>query len=172
MQHLRWILLPALVVTPPGQESIEDYQALAKVIKPFVSLVTWPGNPETPLRIVILGGAGFGTELDAVMEKSTVGGRKVKLNYLTTSSFLSAPPPCDVLFLDRGEENRIPSILSKIGGKSVLTLGYLEGGSRKGVMVNFYIEGSRIRFEVNRSRLQEAGLTVSSHLLSIARAMD
>ena len=151
---------------------MEDYQALAKVLKPFISLVTWPGNPDTPLRIAILGGAGFGTELDAVMGRTTVGGRKVKLTYLTTSSFLSAPPECDVLFIDRGEESRITSILSKTGGKPILTLGYLEGSSRKGVMVNFYVDGSRIRFEVNRSRVQEAGLTVSSHLLSIAKFME
>lgn len=172
VRYLRWALLPALVATPPGREALEEYQALAKVMKPFLGLVTWPGSPESPLRIAILGGAAFGTELDAVMARATVGGRKVKISYLSAGAFVSAPPQYDVLFIDRGEENRIPNILSHIEGKPILTLGYLEGPSRKGVMVNFYLEGSRIRFEINRSRLHDVDLTVSSHLLNIAKPME
>lgn len=166
------ILLPALVAAPPGQESLEEYQALAKVLKHFVALVGWPGAKEAPIRIGVLGGAGFGTELDIVMGKTTVGGRKVQIRYLSTSTFLSESPTFDVLFIDRGEESRLNAILARTHGKPVLTVSYLELAQRRGVMVNFFLEGNRIRFEVNPSRIKEAGLTISSHLLSIAKVME
>ena len=172
MRHRGWVLLPALVVSPPGQESLEEYQALAKIMKPVIALVTWPGDPDTPLRIGVLGGAGFGTELDIVMNKATVGGRKVQIRYFTASTFLSEPPNYDVLFIDRGQEDRLPAILARTHGKPILTLGYAEGLARKGVMVNFYLESGRVRFEVNASRVKEAGLGVSSHLLKIARIIE
>lgn len=172
MQHRGWILLPALVVSPPGQESLEEYQALAKVLKHFIALVTWPGLPDAPIRIGVLGGAGFGSELDFVMSKSTVGGRKVQIRYLSTSTFLSEPPNFDVVFIDRGEDGRLSAILSRTRGKAILTVSYLEPSVRKGVMVNFLLESNRIRFEVNPTRIKEAGLTISSHLLSIAKVME
>lgn len=160
------------MVSPPGQESLEEYQALAKFMKPVIALVTWPGNPDTPLRIGILGGIGFGTELDIVMNKATVGGRKVRIRYYTTSTFLQEPPDYDVLFIDQGQEDRLPAILAKTHGKPILTLGYAEGLARKGVMVNFYMESGRVRFEINPARVKEVGLSVSSHLLKIARIIE
>lgn len=166
------MVLPALVVTPPGQESLEEYQALAKVLKHFVALVSWPGNPDTPIRIAVLGGTGFGTELDLVMGKTTVGGRKVQIRYLSTSSFLAENPNYDVVFIDRGEEGRLSAILAKTQGKPILTVSYLEASVHKGVMVNFYLEGNRIRFEVSATRLKEMGLSISSHLLNIAKKME
>ena len=172
MRHRGWILLPALVVSPPGQESLEEYQALAKVLKHFLALVTWPGHPDTPIRIGVIGGAGFGTELDIVMSKSTVGGRKVQIRYLSTSTFLSEPPNYDVVFIDRGEDGRLSAVLAKTHGKPILTISYLEASVRKGVMVNFLLEGNRIRFEVHPTRIKGAGLTISSHLLSIAKVME
>lgn len=172
MRHRGWILLPALVAAPPSQESLEEYQALAKVMKPLLGLVSWPGSPDRPLRIAILGGAGFGTELDVVMGRATVGGRKVLLKYYSASSLLAEPPEFDVLFIDRGEESRLQAILAKTQKKPILTMGYAEGLARRGVMVNFYLEGNRMRFEINSNRVKEASLTMSSHLMNIARIVE
>jgi hypothetical protein len=77
-----------------------------------------------------------------------------------------------VVFIDRGEEGRLSAILAKTQGKPILTVSYLESSTRKGVMVNFFLEGNRIRFEVNPTRIKDAGLIISSHLLSIAKVME
>lgn len=164
--------MPALVASAPGQESLEEYQALAKVLRHFIALVTWPGAPERPLRVGILGGAGFGTELDIALARSTVGGRKVQVRYATPAAFLNESMDYDVVFIDRGEDARLQAILARTQGKPVLTLSYGDGLARKGVMVNFFLEGNRIRFEVNANRIKEAGLGISSHLLSIAKIVE
>ena len=166
------LLLPALVLATPGQESLEEYQALAKVLRHFVALVTWPGTSDRPLQIGVLGGSGFGTELDIAMGRTTVGGRKVQVHYLSATTFLKETTDYDVLFIDRGEDNYLPAILSKIQAKPTLTLGYGEDLARKGVMVNFLLKDNRIRFEVNASRVKDAGLVISSHLLSIAKIVE
>lgn len=151
---------------------MDEYQALAKVLRHFIALVTWPATPDRPLQVGILGGAGFGTELDITLGRTTVGGRKVLVRYLTSSTFLSESADFDVLFIDRTEEGRLPAILAKTQARPVLTLGYGDDLARKGVMVNFFLKDNRIRFEVNATRVKDAGLVISSHLLSIAKIVE
>lgn len=160
------------MVAPPGQESLEEYQALAKVLRHFVALVTWPSTSDRPIQICVLGGAGFGTELDIAMGRTTVGGRKVQVRYVSTSTFLKEATEYDVVFIDRGEDIHLPAILAKIQAKPTLTLAYGEDLARKGVMVNFLLKDNRIRFEVNANRVKDAGLVISSHLLSIAKIVE
>jgi hypothetical protein len=42
----------------------------------------------------------------------------------------------------------------------------------QGANIHFFLEGRRIRFEINRSALQKNGLTISSELLKLARVVD
>ncbi|MFT4713131.1 MAG: hypothetical protein ACJAVI_001150 [Candidatus Azotimanducaceae bacterium] len=42
----------------------------------------------------------------------------------------------------------------------------------QGANIHFFLEGRRIRFEINRSALQKHGLTISSELLKLARVVD
>lgn len=172
MRHQGWLLLPALVASAPSQEPLEEYQALSKVLKLFLSLITWPAKEDRPLQVAVIGGIGFGTDLDVTLGRGTVGGRKVVIRYFTGPSFLADSQPFDVVFVDRGEEGRIPAILAKTTGKSVLTMGFGKGPTRRGIMVNFYLEGSGIRFEVNLNRVKEANLVISSHLLKIAKIIE
>ncbi len=162
-----------LVAAPhPFQEPLEEYQVLAKVIRHFLALVTWPMPPDRPLKFAVIGGNGFGTDLDVSFSRGPVGGRKVVLKYLSSGAYLADGESYDAVFIDRGEEARLPAILAKSAGKPVLTLGYSPGLAKRGVMVNFYLESSKIRFEVNTGRTKEAGLAISSHLLGMAKIVD
>ena len=172
VRHRGWLVLPVLVAPLPNQEAMEEYQALSKVLKLFLSLVTWPGQEERPLRVAVIGGTAFGTDLDVNLGRGTVGGRKVVIQYFSGPSFLADSHSFDAVFLDRGEETRLPAILEKTAGKPVLTMGYGQDPTRRGVMVNFFLENAAIRFEVNPNRIKEANLTISSHLLKIAKIVE
>lgn len=172
----RRLLLPALlclaVSTARADEALEEYQALAKVIRHFLAMVTWPGTPDRPMRLAVLGGNGFGTDLDVALGRGTVGGRRVDIRYLNLDAFLASTQDFDALFIDRGEEARLAQILPKVKGRPVLTMGYADGLGRKGIMVNFVLQGGRMNFEVNPGRLKESGITVNSRLMSIARIVE
>lgn len=151
---------------------MEEYQALSKVIKAFLGLVAWPVPLDRPLHLVVIGGNGFGTDLDASFSRGTVGGRRVDIRYVSASSFLTSPLEADALFVDRGHETNLPSILSKVKGRPVLTMGYAPSHAARGLMVNFQLEGPRMSFEVNPGRAREVGLIISSRLLGLARIVE
>jgi hypothetical protein len=51
---------------------------------------------------------------------------------------------------------------------SVLTVSDLPQFSRRGGMIQFILDGNRVRFEVNLTPAERAGLTLSSELLKLA----
>ncbi len=79
---------------------------------------------------------------------------------------------CGVLFIAASERSRLGRILDGIKGSAVLTMGDSEGYAGQGVMVNFYIEQNKVRFEINKDAVGRAGLKVSSHLLKLARIIS
>ncbi len=55
-----------------------------------------------------------------------------------------------------------------LNGSSVLTVSDMPQFSRQGGMVQFILDGSRVRFEINLASAERAGLTLSSELLKLA----
>ena len=53
--------------------------------------------------------------------------------------------------------------------KPVLLCGERDGYAGLGAQCNFYVDGTRIRFEINKSAVDRSGLEISSELLKLAR---
>jgi len=95
-----------------------------------------------------------------------VGSRK--LTVMRTDS-LARPAGCQVLFISRSERERVPQILAAVKGSPVLTVGDTKGFADDGVIINFVLEGSKVRFEINTDSADRAGLKISSKLLQLAK---
>lgn len=164
------LLMASGVHATPGPPTLSEYELLAKVIPIVLSLVSWPGGEaHRPLKVAILGGVELGVWLDRGVANRTVGGRTVALSYTSLSRYLKDVAAYDVVFIDRGEEAGIDAILSLLQRRPVLTLGYANGLAQRGVMMNFYLDGGRIRFEANPQAIKSAGLSVNSHLMNMAK---
>ena len=91
-----FLLIPALmclaVPATGADEPMEEYQALSKVLKAFMGLVSWPGAADRPLRLVVIGGNGFGTDLDIAMSRGTVGGRRERGSWVWSWGILPRSP--------------------------------------------------------------------------------
>jgi hypothetical protein len=66
------------------------------------------------------------------------------------------------------ESKNIGSVLDRLRGTNVLTVGESDGFSHHGGIVNLLLSGGRIRFEVNPHAAERAHLQISSRLLSLA----
>jgi hypothetical protein len=51
----------------------------------------------------------------------------------------------------------------------LLTVGDTEGYAQEGVMLNFYIEASKVKFEINLNSIRSSRIAVSSQLLKLGR---
>ncbi len=143
-----------------------EYQLKAVFLFNFAQFVEWPSEafetPESPLSMCVLGSDPFGPELDAVMEGEAVNGRSIEVR---RPSRVDEAHDCHVLFVSQSLREELRHTFEQLQGKPVLTVGETTDFTRAGGVIRFFMEGSRVRLEVNPEAADEAQLRLSSKLL-------
>ena len=62
----------------------------------------------------------------------------------------------------------MPRILQDLGDAPVLTVADTDGFLDDGGIINFKLEGSKVRFEINQQAAERVGIKISSKLLRLA----
>lgn len=171
-RSLAALALMALLLALPGaaraQASASEYAVKAAFLYNFTKFVEWP--PETfpdersQFRVCVLGDDPFGKGLGVIGDES-VAGRRISL---LRSGEIRQPEDCQILFISRSEKERLPQLLAELGRAPVLTVGDSGGFLDQGVIINFTLEGSKVRFEINQEAAERAGIKISSKLLRLA----
>ena len=78
---------------------------------------------------------------------------------------------CRVLYISASEDARLKEILAGLEKTGLLTVSDIPQFSQRGGIIQFVIVANKVRFEVNLSSAQDAGLTLSSDLLKVAVAV-
>jgi hypothetical protein len=168
------LLLAAAALAMPGsparaQPAAAEYDVKAAFLYNFTKFVEWPPaafpDARSPLKICVLGEDPFGKTLRALMDEE-VGGRPLTLLRLDS---LSNPAACHVLFISRSERNRLPQIFATLDDAPVLTVGDTPELFEQGGIINFILERSKVRFEINQEAAERVGIKISSKLLALAR---
>ena len=76
---------------------------------------------------------------------------------------------CQILFIGESQQKRAPSLLTRIQGNPILTVGDTEHFVQDGGMIGFLLEENKIRFEINLEAAEHAKLRLSSRLLALAK---
>ncbi len=152
-----------------GQQKPSEYQVEAAYLYNFGRFVEWPAKVTTAktgsFTICVLGEDPFGAALDATLAGEMIGNQRV------TARRISSPQEsadCQVLFISSSEANRLNKIIGALDKSAVLTVSDIPQFSQRRGMIQFVLEENRIRFEVNLTAIQRAGLTLSSELLKVA----
>jgi hypothetical protein len=148
-----------------------EYHVKAAFLYNFVKFVEWPDDRNTRtgnINICILGEDPFEDAFDPI-QGETVGNRKIRIKRFRTLQHIDE---CQVLFIGSSEREDIEHILASIKGLNILTVGDIEGFAQKGVILNFYIENNRVRFEINLNSLKRSGLRISSKVMHLAKIIQ
>ena len=151
---------------PPKGPS--EYQVKAAFLYNFVKFVEWPATAATqegPIEICVLGKDPFGGALDRVVEGKTVNDRALVIRHIGD---IAAARACQVLFVSTSEAGRVSEITQAVRGWNVLTVSEIDRFSERGGIINFLMEGQRVRFRINPKMAASAGLKISSKLLQLA----
>jgi uncharacterized protein DUF4154 len=146
-----------------------EYQIKAAFLFNFAKFVQWPPQAfaagTSPLVIGILGENPFHDDL-----ARTIQGKTVDEHPVVIKEFLSPAQAtnCHVLFISTSEKTRLPEIIQSLKGASVLTVGEMDRFTETGGMINFILEGTKIRFQINKDAAARAGLKISSKLMNLA----
>lgn len=149
----------------------DEYLMKAGFLERFTRFIEWPvetniTDSSKPFVISVIGKNPFDEKLDQFFETTKIKNRKVEIRYI---SELGEIKNTHVLFITKSKQKQLSEILSLTQGKPVLTVSDTDGFGKKGVLINFYIEQNKIRFEINKNTIQESGLQISYLLLNIAK---
>jgi hypothetical protein len=162
-------LLLAMLLTPRARgQAIEEYQVKAAFLYNFAKFVEWPSQavqkPQDTIVVCVLGHNPFGNALEDVIRGKSIEGRALAFRLVTDAEEAGA---CQILFIGSAEGKHFRSIWGNIK-PGILTVGESQGFAAGGGMINFKLDGGRVRFEINVGAAEQAQIRISSKLLSLA----
>lgn len=156
----------------PAPPAASEYEVKAEFLHRFAQFVAWPpdafAGEDAPLTIGVLGQDPFGPFLDTAVAEARVGGRRFAVQRFQTLAELQ---PCHILFVAASEEPRLAAVFERLRGSPTLTVGETRRFARRHGAIGFVLEEGRLRFEINASAAERAGLKLSSQLLKLAKVV-
>lgn len=151
-------------------QTVSEYQAKALYLYNFAKFVEWPADAfsgnTAPLQMCVFKENSFGSDLEQIVEGKFIAGHPVRIVIVRAFEQVRG---CHILFIGDGQSRQSNQIFGSLGPTAVLTVGETKGFVQQGGMINFVVEGERVQFEVNQKAVEQARLSISSRLLSLAK---
>jgi hypothetical protein len=164
-----WLLVLTCGRRGFAQEALES-EVKAAFIYNFIQFVEWPPaaivEPSAPFRICVYGQSAFASVLERTVKGEQLAGHPLTIEVVSVGE---SATHCQVLFVPQSQSGRTAAALRAAGDGPVLSVGESPNFLKAGGMINLFVEGGRVRFDVNPSAASARGLVPSSKLLRIAR---
>jgi YfiR/HmsC-like len=165
-------LAVSLLLMPPervASQTANPTEVKAAFLYNFAKFVEWPPEATSgtaTINVGVWGSDPLGDALRAVVRDKTVNGRGFTVKRPAGMDDLGG---LHMLFIGDGEKARVPDILKRIDGLSVLTVSDIDRFCDLGGTITLFVEESHIRFDVRLDTAQRSRLRLSSKLLNLAR---
>ena len=150
-----------------------EYQIKAAFLYNFAQFIDWPSaafaNTNAPFNIGILGDDPFDGSLDQTIQDETIGGHRI---VAVRSQHIEDLKNCQMIFVCKSEKKHVGEILTELDSKPILTVSEIDGFAQRGGGINFFLAGTKVRFEINPGAAQSDGLKISSQLLSLGKIVQ
>lgn len=145
-------------------ESLE-YAIKAAYLYKFGLYVDWPPTAfsasTSPINLCIAGADPFGMDLDTAIRGQRINGRPIEVHRIKN---VGRDSGCHILYLGPGNTQEASQSVDATRGNGVLTVSDVPGVG----IINFVIQGDRVRFVIDEEAAAQNGLAISSKLLSLA----
>ncbi len=171
------LCLLALLMLPVAR--VADQQPI-KAVEPalkaaflcsFPDYVTWPaaeqsGTTNPSLVIGLLSDEVLAGSVQQVVDKKKAAGKKIEVRRSMKAEDLA---DCQVVFISISESERVRQHLAVLNGKPILTVSDCPGFLDAGGMIEFVLEGKKLRFEVDLTRAESEKLLLRASMLNLAK---
>lgn len=159
------------ITTAAWAQSVEEHEVKAAFVLKLINFVQWPNVPAQhgSLTICVIGTDATSDALQRLASGKSVDGRDIAVRRM---SFETDASTCQVIFIGASERKNASSVLTRVRGVSILTVGESDGFGQHGGMVNLMLDEGRIHLEVNPHAATQAHLQISSRLLSLATIVN
>jgi hypothetical protein len=153
-------------------KTVSEYEVKALYIYYFAKFVEWPADAFTakkaPITIGIIGDRELGARLANIVKDKTIQEHSIVVHVLNWPADL---PSCHIVYVSSSEQRRFAQIAEALQKQPVLTVTEAEESFQaKGVM-NLFIAGGKVQFEVDLANAKKARLQISSKLIRLARGV-
>jgi len=172
----------------PQPAQYKEYEVKAAFIYNFLKFVDWPeekmASSGNQITLGIIGEDPFGPAANIFKDKKVENRqlvikrfegieqlRKTTEKDKTTSEELEALKGCHLLFICPSEQKQVRQIIDTVGKNSVLTVGDTSEFIESGGAISFFMEDNKIRFNINLTAAEKAGLKIRSQLLRLAKTV-
>lgn len=146
----------------------DEHVLKAAFVYSFAKFTDWPEalwGRSNKLRLCIAGSTdGFAQAVAALDSKPPIRERQVEVRTVTRPDEAAA---CHVLVVAGRQKSS--ELTRSVRNAPVLTVGDGDAFATSGGIIGLYVDGEKVRFEVNQDAAQRAGLKLSSQLLRLAR---
>jgi len=156
-----------------AEDKCVEHQVKAVLLYKFTSFIDWPESVIEDLwQPFVIGFLGQSPIVSIFIQKFS--GQNIKGKKLIIQSFESVDQvnACHMIFVHHQYSHEIPSLMKKVKNLSTLIISESDRLIQQGGMINFVIENNTICFEINPSAAKDAGLTISSKLLRLAKIVN
>jgi hypothetical protein len=170
---LMLLLVSCMTAERAGAQSSlgRESRLKAAYLYKFTLFVEWPAaafaGGDDPLVIAIVGRDPFDGNLELLLEGKRVHDHPFKVVPVRTGELERTRP--HLLFVARSEGQRAGSLFEQVRMLPILTVSDMPEFAHRGGMIEVFEEDGTLRFEINRAPVDQAGLKISSQLLSLAR---
>ena len=150
-----------------ARQSATATELKAAFVLNFARYTTWapvdlPAGGQ--LTICVAGDNRMVDTLDTLARRQQVQDHVVVVRRIR----IDASAGCHLIFWPGSDIVERQALLQAVAGRPVLTVSDDSEFTRSGGMINFFVDGGRMRFAVNPTAAARAGLKISSRLLSLA----
>ncbi|HAF30444.1 MAG TPA: hypothetical protein DCG75_15485 [Bacteroidales bacterium] len=168
------LLFLLLLVTYQGFSQANVYVLKAVYLEKFSRFVTWPNeclmNDHTkPFVISVYGKTPLVDNLEQIYAVQKINNKKVLIKHISN---LYEIENSHILVIAETEKKNLQNILSLTKNLPILTISEASGFADKGVLINFYEENNKLRFEINETAVLQSPLQMSFYLLNSAKIVN
>jgi hypothetical protein len=152
-----------------AQAPMSESQVKAMFVYNFLKFVEWPAvvlGERDPFVVVIIGESETADATEHFLESRAVGERPVFVRRAKWDQSLAG---VRAAFVVERDAKKLRHILGAAATAGVLTIGEGESFATSGGVIGLLVQDRKVRFDVDTTAAQIAGLRVSSKLLALTR---
>jgi hypothetical protein len=171
-------IILTLLAPGPGAHAQKPAETSEDVVKAgllynFAIYVTWPtsawASPDSPITNCVMGDDSFAQTLADVVTPKKIGMRKLAVKKMKWSKDPKEYRDCTLLYVASSEAAHGDEVIQMMKGAPILTVADFPDFTKHGGIMNFFLEDSKVRFEVNSEAAKQSDLAISSQILIRAK---
>ncbi len=146
---------------------VHEYELKSATLFKICNYVTWPdGRPDSSTFDIVVVGTPEEIAQFTFPSDKLLNNKAIRLIGLDDYQLIA---DCQVVFICHSKMDEVSQILEFIQDKSILTFSDDEALFEQGVMINFYIDENRVKFELNPEAISRSNIQLHSQLYSIGK---